>query len=481
MDNKDGICSKELASFSNFKEYCTPGPNEEILTNHFTQYKKVCWYSSPLEQLKSTPDGDTLTYDANMNHHFLLYTYLIFKTIEVTVRPEYRNKVRVKMTHNLGHNMIKNAELIFRDMPIQSFDNFYLDATAQYNMAEGAGKREAYEAGLGNIQYLEQWSHYLPEIDLGFLQPWFYAAESHSAFPLFRAAKNKDQLQHRYDFRLHIKDLLCVQLLDENDNWVNLSDIYPKDTTDYAEALKKYLQCKKDKLENPKLMGRYVDTTNGFINAILTKPAIYYIRTMDAITGETVELGTTSKIDLSSTSPSVALYWMAENAQSSDWNNHSNYSTNAENSLDGQDPITTTTLTYEGRKVFSDLSSLHFNIISSQKHFPSCPNEIGYHAYSFCDNLSNLAADVGPVFNNLSAALSIKIDRSLHIDKYNKYEEGGDQQEHNSSIDRILMEQKAADNSKFNIRVYSTIIRRLSFDPDSDNPDTLNGYNITYT
>src|SRR5579862_4877198 len=150
----------ELASLSDFQReiHITNDPTEEIMMYHYKKFTKSTWYSSVLMKLESAQDGAETTYRVNNSFHFLLYSYICFNLPAVRVKPEYSGRVRIAWCHNIGTNIVDTATFKEDDDPYHTWDNVWADIYYMYYQNGGAGKRESHNIGIGNIDYLEQWT-----------------------------------------------------------------------------------------------------------------------------------------------------------------------------------------------------------------------------------------------------------------------------------------------------------------------------------
>lgn len=396
------IAKAELKSITDFqkKMHVISEKGEEISSLFFRKFVKSTWYSCIPAKLKSYLDGDDVIYEVNNIFHFLLYTYLRFKLPSVRVRPEYKGKVRIRWTHNVGTAPIKNAVFTENDEPYQSFDNVWCDIYAQFYQEKGSGKRKAHNIGVGNVQCMESWTEFLPEYPINVDQPWFYGMDHSLAFPIFYKHSQTRAL-HRYTYRRRIFDFLCVEMLDDNNEWKSVN-----------KKIKKYVDVNGPSiLKIPELWGRY---------AYVTDPEIafykcgternFYIRDVVSCDIENPDsYGDNSQIKLDCESPCVAFFWVAENQNAIKKRCFSNYTTDEDDVYSGWDPIKTTTLKYGTLKRWDDMESDHFSISEPRKHFKSSPIEKGYHAYSYAWDSVGCDAEIGITLSNMRAILSCKL------------------------------------------------------------------------
>lgn len=418
------VAKEELNSLTaeQAKIYKTEDISEEIISNFHRQFLKSTWYSSVPIKLKCTADGDETLYIVNANFHFLIYTYMRFVLPPVRVRPEFKERVRIAWCHNIGTNITEKATFKEDDDTYQTWDNIWADIYFQFYQSSGAGKKENHNIGIGNVACLESWSEFLPSYPINVDQPWFYSMDPALSFPIFYK-NTQTRAEHRYSFRRKISDLLRVQIFTKEGVW--------KDTT---RRINKYLDIDPAScIKMPELWGRYSYITEGEIKWHKCEPEkVFYTRDIVACdTENAITYKNTSEVTLDSTNPCLAFFWVAENKDAKAVKNYSNYTTDTQDLYLGWDPIKTTTLKYGAVTRFSNMPSDHFSIAEPRKHFPSSPQERGYHGYSYAANSSNFDCDVAILLSKMGAKLSCLIDNNDIYISTNYDDEEEDEDEDN--------------------------------------------------
>ncbi|HSW76549.1 MAG TPA: major capsid protein [Candidatus Saccharimonadales bacterium] len=441
--------------------------NEPLLSKFHRAYIKTTWYCSTLLPLKSTDEGEDVIYAINPTFHYLMYTYLRFVLPPIKVKAEFIDKIKICWCHNVGTNIIKNASFKEDDRDYQSFDSIWTDDYFQYFMLPGAGKRRNHRIGIGNIDILEDWTTVLPYYPINVDQPWYYGEDTASAFPiLYRNSQNR--AEHRYTFRRKIADLLRMQILDNKTNqWVSVNPAKHMTKLDYG----RYITVQK-----PTLWGQYAYITDKEIEThkCSAKPKEIYIKDVEICDSENENsFGTKSVITLHCKNPCLAIFWKAQNMDAEELNNHSNYTSNSEDLYRGWDPISKMTLRYGTTNKLNNMDSDHFNIGESRKHFPSSPNEAGYHAYSFAWNSSNYHGEPGVVLCNLNASLICNIsDNDIYNMSYQSDIHLNSDVE-NESLDhdllRLIEPKVKTKGPKFITRVRLLVLKKLTIQKDDDN------------
>jgi len=394
----------ELASITEFQKklHYPDTPNDKLYSKFHKEMLRVTWYCSATQQLKITDEGEDVIYKLNPTFHFLTYTYLKFTLPPISVKPEHRNKYRIAWCHNIGTNITKFASFKEDDLDYQSFDNVWCDDYFQYFMPIGSGKRRNHKIGIGSTPLLEEWTHQLPVYNINIDQPWSYGEDTANAFPILY--KNSQmRAEHRYTFRRKITDLLRMQKYDSStDTW---TCVHP------GNYMKFLSMGRIISISKPIMWGRYAYLNDIELNTYkCAEKREFYVKDVVISDSENPnKFNTTSEVLLGSNYPCLALFWKAENIDATALNNYSNYTCNTDDLYSGWDPISKNTLKYGTICKFKDMDSDHFNIAESRKHFPSAPNETGYHVYSFAWNSANYHGEVGVTLSALNTKLICKI------------------------------------------------------------------------
>jgi hypothetical protein len=397
---------EELASLTPFQHamHYPVDITEELLSEFHRVFVKSTWYSSIPMKLTCSLDSEEVVYTVNSSFHYLTYTYLHCVLPRISVKPEFKDKVRIAWCHNVGTNQCTRAVFREDDENYHTWDSIWADIYFQFYQEPGAGKRDLHNVGIGNIKALEDWtSDFLPYHTINVDQPWFYSLNTAWAFPIFY--KNSlTRAQHRYTFKRSIKQLLRVQLMDKKGIWNDVSKkYYPK-----------LIDAPSFKMPLPQLWGRYAYITDTEIqNNKCCKERVLYTRDVAICdTPNSNVYNTIADVPLECSNPCLAMFWVAENKDASSTNNYSNYTTDTNDLYNGLDPIIHTTLTYGTIPKLDKMTSDHFNIAESRKHFPSAPCDVGYHGYSFAWNSTNFDSDIGIVFHDMKANLKCFISDS---------------------------------------------------------------------
>lgn len=392
----------ELDSLTDFQReiHLTKDMNEHIISGFHRVFYKCTWHVTIPAKLKCAEDGDEVSYVVNNSFHFLAYSYMRFVSPPVSVKQEFKGKVRMGWCHNLGTNIVVSASFKEDDDTYHTWDNVWADIYFQFFQDGGAGKRENHNIGIGNVKCLEDWTEYLPAYPLNVEQPWFYSMDQALAFPIFYK-NSQTRAEHRYTLRRRVTDLLRVQLLGSNGKW-----------RDCIRGVSKYLDLHTNAMfKTPELWGRYSMITEAEIMQHKCKGMkSFYIRDVEICdTPNPNAFNSNVDITLHCKTPCLSLFWVAENVDASTIHNYSNYTTDPNDLYRGWDPIKATTLKYGSVVKLDNMPSDHFSIAEPRKHFLSAPSERGYHGYSNAWNSTNYDADIGITYEGMGAHLLCKI------------------------------------------------------------------------
>jgi hypothetical protein len=458
-------------------DHDTTNLSEEIISNFYRAFIKSTWYSSVL--MKLTPsegsigsEGETI-YAVNDTFHFLIYSYLRFRTPAIRVKPSHKGRVRIAWPHNLGINIVPKACFKADDDDIyQSWDSTWCDYFFQYYQLPGAGKRDNHNRGVGNAKCLEEWTEYLPSYPINIDQPWFYSMDPALSFPIFYK-NTQTRARHHYTFRRKISDLLRMQILTKNGTW--------KDSSKYTEYL---IFPNGDSLPTPELWARYGYSRPNELAWFKCMPT-RTLFTRDVVVCDApnpTKFGAVTEISLQSKNPCLAFFWAAENMDATAIHNYSNYTTDTNDLYSGWDPVKATSLKYGTQDLFKDMPSDHFTFGSARKHFPSSPEELVFHAYSYAWDSTNIHGDVGIVFDGQNAKLTCAIaDTNFFTDvSYDKKEEEKDEIADGPIVDSTKIAKKAepvkeqlsleqTNSPNFITRVRLLVVRKFTITGEKDN------------
>lgn len=453
--------------------------NNIIITPFYKKFIKCTWRTSVLMKLDTVVDGNDVLYNVNTSFHFLEYTYMCAKLPLVKIKNEWRGgrnssgKARIAWCHNIGNNMRLRG--IFKDddqhNEYNTRDNVWGDIEPQFFQKGGAGGREGYNLGAGNVSHVEEWTEdFLPPYDIDIDQNFFYSLDPANAYPIWPKG-SQTRAGHRFTYRRKIVNLLRVELLDEEGNWVA-----------QKTNLHKYIDMPASgMIKIPQLWGRYSYVGDNEIEWYKTcddtwvtideekniKQKTMYIK--DVVSCDIknpVKYGTISDTHITCRDPCLAFFWVAENRDATLIHNYSNYTTNTNNIYEGWDPIKKTTFKIGTYNLFKNMDSHHFSLAQPRRHSDSIPWIQGYHCYY---NASDNNDYIGVVYDDLSANLHCKIaNTDIYLNKQgiiNDDDDEDDDDETEMEASEII-ENKNNNNSdnnspSFIVRTRLLVLRKL--------------------
>jgi hypothetical protein len=392
--------------------------NGEESSSYFTlKYTKPLWNSQSTVRLnssssiESTKDGEKermIVYELPPDFHVVMYSYMVIKFPTIKVKDKYKNNVRICWPHNLALAPIKKADHTYGTQKLPGWD--YHFAVQYFQSYMKPGTRDAHNVAIGNIPSLEEWSTQLHEYETFLEHPWFYSRNAGLAFPLY-LCNSTVKNTHNYIMRLSIKDLLRMQIKDiKSGEWTDC-----KVVTSVLEGIKD-----DSEIPTPELYSRCATMTQDEANRYKcqSKIVIYADDIVECDAKNTITMGKSVSIDLNSTKPCKALFWVAENKSASDFHCFSNYTTDPSNTYNGYNPIKSVSLYYGSTPQFEKRSSGHFSLIQHKFHAISPPCLSGFHMLSVSHFPYTVEPDISIIYKNLSASLVLDIaDTNPYIQK----------------------------------------------------------------
>jgi len=368
-------------------------------TPFYREYQLCAWYSMVPARMPGVEDGDDIVYVPNNTFHFLTFSDLRSFFPPLRVKASHKDKVQICWTHNIGTGVIDRAELRMNDKVFHSFDHVWCDDFFQFNMKPGF--RRSHFLAVGSIKQLEEWSTHLPAYTTNVQLPWWYSDDPALALPLHYCCHPSNiKVEHRFRFKRRISELLRMRIY-KNGAWVEIKPNFA-----YLEGARA-----ETKIPTPELWGRYCYIHSNELewHAKEGNLSFYVKNVLSADSPNPYDYNSCADIELRCDNPCLAIFWQAENYESSKNRILSNYTTNTGDLYSGYDPVLSTSMSYNGVPRLQDMPSDHFSIAEPRKFFLSPPCETGYHAYAFGVQPFGFDPDVGVVLSVHKAVLSVKI------------------------------------------------------------------------
>nr|WIL04024.1 divergent major capsid protein [Cedratvirus lena]WIL04636.1 divergent major capsid protein [Cedratvirus duvanny] len=326
----------------------------------------------PREMARGEKSGQ-YEYDADSSYSYL-YEMTMYQVLpRVTVKKKYLDTIEICWAHYPGLNVVKNAVMFGGDKTIiQTSDNKWANIDNQYY---GNEKLEHVNHYLGHIPALIEWTDKLPRFPLRVMQPWSFAKGV--PFPLF---KPKERIWFSYKTCSSIFDLLRVRIFKEG-KWTYVSPSKDKNN------LGKYLNFPdKGSLPSPIMIAEYSKITHDEEMSIKGDMDHYIVEDIKRFSSEIVNKTNpkvTMEIDIEDSIKGI--FYVAENLDATLTNNLSNFSTNAEEILDGDKPIKGVSPGYKNSPLVPLSSELTPFVLADYieshyptKYFKGYPRDPGY-------------------------------------------------------------------------------------------------------
>jgi hypothetical protein len=349
-------------------------------TPFYKDYKRSSWYFQYPEIISGVYIGDDsggnshlYSYKVKTSAHLLYNTDLCQKFPSIVCKEGYR----AKWIKNPGSNILESGSFTFNDTVIQSLDYIYNDLNNEFMLSPS--EKEIKNINIGNISMLQEFSEKLPSYETSLDLHWFYQEYS-ALFPLFYCSI-LDRIEHKLLLRRNINDLLIV--IDSNGDFVD-ADITSILKINDLDLINENLT-----LPLPQMWGTYIylsdfecDINRNLCESgipIHEKRNIFTYTDMIKLENDNpVTLGTTINIKIPNTEFEVTnISWVAQNQNSLDLKNYSNYSTNCYNSVEGWSPISTTSLSYGKSLIFKDMPAFRTQRIYPKNQCCSITTEPG--------------------------------------------------------------------------------------------------------
>lgn len=374
----------------------------EVESPFYREHIRVGWHSTFLEELKSireTNEDSSITFIANSNAHFLLYTNLVFYTPQIVSR---NPNVEVAWSPNLLHNYVQLAELKFNDIPVQKFDTVGADILIQLDPRPGEGKRDQYLRDIGNLSHLTHFSNQLPSTRLSLHCPWSFSKKTSKSIPLCLSTTTAITMK----FTLQRDPSKLIRIREKHQDQFHLRALDYEDRIS-IEGLQNNL------LLFPRFYGKYSLVTPKEIKWQKSIPnrEFFYDTFHEYDAEDWTKHGEFSEVILSSSLPVKALFPVAQNMTASAINNHSNYTTNPYDCHLGISAISKYNLYYLTTKILDNMESEIFSNDEPYWTCSACPESPGYSAIVFSSSLER-DEDIGIMLSSVGGKLSVDIDET---------------------------------------------------------------------
>lgn len=196
----------DLATFELLESSLYGGP--DAITYFVREVQKCTWFSQiPVSLSSAIPPefGSTAQFTVSRAADYLLGTWLRVELPALdasTLTSTYAGGV--SWTPNVGHNLIKQVDVLFNDLEVQSLTSFDLDWWAAFMYP--AGKKDGYNQMIGNVSTLVSPSVTKGKYTLNVPIPFFYTRDSGVALPT--AALPYNDIKLKFELRKK-EELIC--------------------------------------------------------------------------------------------------------------------------------------------------------------------------------------------------------------------------------------------------------------------------------
>lgn len=409
------VATSDLSRPSDLQKYMSMGDDvTSPLYNDELRNDKIANGRIFREAMKRSGNNHEFTFTCNIHIHALLSTRLRQEIPKATLRDEYRDSHRMAWCKNMGHNIIVEGVIKRDERPTQApITSVAMDLNLQFFIAPA--DRPAYRKKIGTVPELVNWSTELSEYVLNVPQPFAYGREACKS--LKKVILGNSEIVHVYKLRNRVSDLLRLQERQLDGSWRNCSK---------EEILKKvsFSGINADGyLKAPELWATYSLITPAEQNFLVEKTSPSY---HDTFINELLPLratgrnGSDSFTDIRGNYSGRAIFWVAENIDSVRANNYSNYTTNAEDSGHGSDPIVASSFTRGDIPEWKDLPSDHNNEGLDTERGIYTPDEPGYHAHIWGYNMRKAGIDLCVDFN-VQSTLLLNLNNAISPDNFRIY------------------------------------------------------------
>jgi hypothetical protein len=390
----------DLATYDELEKYMYGGPDA---TAYFVrQTRKATWFTQVpvvLTRLSGNPSfGTEWSVQISRAGDYLLYTWLRIVLPIINI-PDTSGNYALSWTPNIGHNILRIAQITFNDLVAAQFDNFFLDFWSAFTTP--AGKIVGYNNMIGNVPVLTspQTSGSLPEYVVNVPLPFFYARDSGVALPTAALPYNDMRIQFRFR---DLQDLLVA--------WTNAVDVsnVPQGSwtpvTGGVGSLPEYaIILRGNYLLRADVWANYAIVSNDERKRMACAPRDILIEQVQVSPTSNFNISSTNSFDIRFSHAIKVLFFGARNKTTTGlWSNYSTaqpayyYTDTSANPYlpsnlpappvpltTSLDPIETTSLIYENTARLSQMGSDYYSLVEPYYAAPTIPTEVGLHVYSY--------------------------------------------------------------------------------------------------
>ena len=370
----------DLATFDELEKYLYGGSSA---TAYFVrETRKATWFTQVPVVLSRATGNAEFNSDHSVNisraGDYLLYAWLRANIPAVSLSSAYQSQYRIRWTRNLAHNLVAECCITFNDLTAARFDNYHLDFWAAFTVP--AGKQTGYKNMIGDVPALIDPSIALDAYTVNLPLPFFFSRDSGVALPT--AALPYNEMRITYTFR-DWSELLIL------DNLTAAAGTAPSSVCPST-----YLTNGAPVLGTVQTWANYAIVSNDERKRMACAPRNILIEQVQTAPLQTFAPGNggnaNPSFDLRFSHAIKVMFFAVRNTTiSPQWSNYTSASAVPAPSVvnfspsGANDPLATTSLTYENTARLQLMGSDYFSLVQPWYHAPVTPTETGYHMYSY--------------------------------------------------------------------------------------------------
>lgn len=371
---------------------------EECVVQLGRELRTVSWMAFIQTPIKKEPQGESCSYRLARSADAIQHSWLAVNTPHVRVKPAYAKTHKIAFTANLFHQLIKTGQLQFNDLKGVEFDTAILDDLSAH--MEDPGKWDAYNSFIGNVPALTEFSTELISKPIKLplnAMPW----EKDLTNALLLCCLRMNEVRIHFDYNLELQKLIRVAEV-QDDGSLKPVKANAVPWNDMIEVI-----GGKNGLSFPIPEGwaEYCMVTKNERRFHRGSPHNYLMEQYSKHDDRRQTAGT-HRFDFRFNQPHRVLYFKAKNTTASEYNNHSNYTTNPFDASHGADPCKQVSLYYDQQARFEKYPADMFSTMMPYYHAKRVPLEAGYHMISY-SNKNGLEPDCSTNLTVLSTSLEV--------------------------------------------------------------------------
>lgn len=400
----------DLATFSELDNTFYDGP--EVTALHSNEIRPVSHFVRLTVQLKKSGQATSANYQFAKTADFAGATWYDFTTPDITVKDDQQTTYRIAYTPNLGHNACRKLDFQANEVPLVRLDAVAMDNLTEANLP--AGKYEGYMAAIGNVDKAVEFGAHLPPIKIRKLLHEMWFCPSGKPIPeqaLTLCALKHNTMNFQAEFIQSFDEVIRVQqnTADVGDPavWVNID---PKDVN-LANIVDVVGGPGGLQFPQPDFWTEYVIVTAEERKQHRAEPKDILIEQVQSLTGPLKSAGT-HRQQFFFSYPMRYLTFNERNVTASNKNNMSNYTTNADDSSAGIDPIRKVTLWYDNNPRYQNFDGSHFAQMEYMLHASGRTPATGHHLLAYCYDTTSSEIDGSTNFSKLTTDLEVEINET---------------------------------------------------------------------